>query len=525
MADFLAALCDTDRLNPFPVWYNGSVGYCFTQLVLNVLPNIALAFASACYLNTPRSRWQNFTWSWECRIIISFVMVALFLIDGLTIIFIPNLRTLWLEVLVDSVAVIAWLVHGLAAIALSKSQYGPSLGPAILPFFAVLSAPALIIILIGDCQHGRITCSEYLSGWLRFILICAELTLLLAYVVVLVASHPARDDLSSEREPLLQGGTAAPEGQMVAEDGASWISCLFYFWMNPLMKRGHNRQLSQPDNVFQLPPKLRTHNIEEHFRKCWRACVLAKASSKKNKQYKPKPDGSQRIRRNSQSDRRRSEESQEEATSADTDVEVKLHSVLHKAFGCHYYCLGLLKFAGNMLAFAGPLLLNLLLSFMESGTKQITRGIWYTLGLFLSTFIGAILLNQFNYRVMKVCLLVRSAIISAIYRKALRINATTLSKFSVGEIVNFMSTDTDRTVNFFPSFHEVWSLPFQFSIALYLLYQQVGVAFVGALVLGLLLVALNKIIATVIMENNKKLLGHKDSRVRAEQEMSEAGNL
>lgn len=515
MADFLAAFCDSDPSNPFPLWENGTVGYCFTQLVLNVVPHAALAFASACYLNTPRSRWQNFTWSWESRIIISFVMLALFLIDVLAIIFFPNLKTLWLEVLVDSVSVIAWLVHGLAMIALSRSQYGRSLGPTVLMIFAVLPAPAFIIILVADCQTGQITCSEYLSSWLRFILISAELSLLIGYIVVLVASHSRREEQGSEREPLLQGQSTEPEEQIAAEEGTSWVSRLFYYWMNPLLKQGYNRQITQPDHVYQLPPKLRTQTIEELFQKSLQICKLREASKKGSKQagQKSKPDQVQSPRRNSWRDRRPSAKIQEETTQANQDTEIPLSAVLHKAFGFRYYSLGILKFTGNMLGCAGPLLLNLLVNFMESGTKQINKGIWYTLGLFLSTFIGAIVLNQFNYHVMMIGMSVRSAIISAIYRKALRVNAICISKFSVGEIVNFMSTDTDRIVNFFPSFHEVWSLPFQFGIILYLLYQQVGVAFLGGLILGLLLIPINKIIANLIMENNKKMLGHKDGRV------------
>lgn len=35
------------------------------------------------------------------------------------------------------------------------------------------------------------------------------------------------------------------------------------------------------------------------------------------------------------------------------------------------------------------------------------------------------------------------------------------SAFNVGEIVNFMSTDADRIVNSCPSFHALWSIPFQ----------------------------------------------------------------
>ena len=42
------------------------------------------------------------------------------------------------------------------------------------------------------------------------------------------------------------------------------------------------------------------------------------------------------------------------------------------------------------------------------------------------------------------------------------------------QVVNFMSTDTDRVVNFAPSFHQFWSLPFQIAVSLYLLHQQVN---------------------------------------------------
>ena len=43
------------------------------------------------------------------------------------------------------------------------------------------------------------------------------------------------------------------------------------------------------------------------------------------------------------------------------------------------------------------------------------------------------------------------------------------------QVVNFMSTDTDRIVNFGISFHMFWSLPFQIIVALVLLYLQVSI--------------------------------------------------
>lgn len=68
----------------------------------------------------------------------------------------------------------------------------------------------------------------------------------------------------------------------------------------------------------------------------------------------------------------------------------------------------------------------------------------------------------------------RAATITLLYRKSLRVNLATLSKFSMGEVANFMSTDTDRIANYTNSFHEFWSLPLQIVVALVLLYLQVG---------------------------------------------------
>lgn len=194
--------------------------------------------------------------------------------------------------------------------------------------------------------------------------------------------------------------------------------------------------------------------------------------------------------------------------------EVGLLRVLHKAFGFRYYMLGLLKLAGNMLGFAGPLLLSNLVGYMEEEEAPVSQGALCAFGLFSSTLVSALLRNIFVFEVSKVSLCARAALVSAIYSKALRVNGSGLTYFSLGEVVNFMSTDTDRVVNFFNSFHEVWSLPFQFSIALYLLYLQVGVSFLGGLGVALLLVPLNKLLASRILENNKHMLRHKDSRVK-----------
>lgn len=73
--------------------------------------------------------------------------------------------------------------------------------------------------------------------------------------------------------------------------------------------------------------------------------------------------------------------------------------------------------------------------------------------------------SHFNFQMAVVGLKMRGALVTTIYRKTLTVSGAVLnSAFSVGEIVNFMSTDTDRIVNSCPSFHSIWSIPFQVRI-------------------------------------------------------------
>ncbi|NXM27509.1 MRP7 protein, partial [Oxyruncus cristatus] len=455
MESILAGLCGTSPEDPLPVWVHGSIGHCFNQLTLNVIPHVILAVVSACFLGTPRSGSGVACRSgWGCRITTSFVLAGLFLADTIpATISQQELGPVYLEVLANGTAALTWLVHGLALLVLCRSTHGLTRGPVALPLLTLLPLPSFIITLVWYCQSGTAWSPGHPAASSRFAILCLQLVSLLAYMTSSPSIAPGNK-------------TSSPQNQesQLAEDGESWLSRFFYIWMNPLMKRGYRGKLSQPQDVYVLPRQLQAARVCDRSRRAQKA--------------------------------------------------VQLFSVLHAAFGLRFYSLGFLKLAANLLGFSGPLLLNLLVNFMESRQEPVSHGVLYALGLFAGSFLSALLRNQFSYEMNKVTLMVRAAVISAVYRKALRVSSTSLTRFTVGEIVNFMSTDTSRLVNFCNSFHEVWSLPFQFAITLYLLYQQVGVAFLGGLVLSLLLVPINRILANYIMMNSKEMLKHKDARVK-----------
>lgn len=140
------------------------------------------------------------------------------------------------------------------------------------------------------------------------------------------------------------------------------------------------------------------------------------------------------------------------------------HSIwrtLHKAFGFEFYAIGILRFVTDMSGFAGPLFLAALLNHKndsQMGTDLKAYG--YALGLFGVTLIGAFFGTHFNWRMSLIGLKMRIGITTAIYRKTL--DAESINGDNP-DVLNLMSTDTDRIVNSCISFHSFWSIPFQVS--------------------------------------------------------------
>ncbi|KAF8107543.1 hypothetical protein N665_0119s0010 [Sinapis alba] len=182
-------------------------------------------------------------------------------------------------------------------------------------------------------------------------------------------------------------------------------------------------------------------------------------------------------------------------------------------YGWPYFRLGLLKVFNDCIGFAGPLLLNRLIKYLEKGSGS---SVSYTLAisLGLTSIFKSFLDTQYTFRLSKLKLKLRSSIMSVIYRKCLWVNTASRSGFSEGEIQTFMSVDADRIVNLSNSLHDMWSLPLQIGIALYLLYTQVKFAFLSGLAITILLIPVNKWISVLIASATEKMMKLKDERIR-----------
>lgn len=173
----------------------------------------------------------------------------------------------------------------------------------------------------------------------------------------------------------------------------------------------------------------------------------------------------------------------------------------------------MIKFLNDCLGFAGPLLLNQLVQFIEFNDSSLKNGLTYATALLVSTLVCSLLSVHFTHSLNKLCLRLRISLISLVYRKSVLTKLKELNKFEMGEISNYMSIDCDSVVNVLPSIHSLWSLPFQIVITLYLLHAQIGVSFLVGVGFVIILIPINKFISDFIGKVQEKLMNYKDERV------------
>lgn len=302
---------------------------------------------------------------------------------------------------------------------------------------------------------------------------------------------------------------------ITAEQNVGCLSWLTFHWVQNLMSRGAAMKISSVNDLYLLPERLNTHQVSTDFKEVLHSLEKEYdseqvtvpddfTSSLRNYADIPHTDFITSTGRNytdiphteivtstdRSSDHQRTADTlhstshnppptehdydsdSESINSLTNDQTVdgsvrrraSLFRALIYAYGLEYFLLGILKFLADSFGFAGPILLNYLVSFIENNSGQTYEGYLYALGLSLSSLMSTICSTQFDYNVQVVAYKIRCALITTIYKKSLSVSSVVQSRFTSGEIVNFMSTDTDRILNFCPSFHAFWSLPFQVSI-------------------------------------------------------------
>ncbi|XP_065088176.1 multidrug resistance-associated protein 1-like [Ochlerotatus camptorhynchus] len=184
-----------------------------------------------------------------------------------------------------------------------------------------------------------------------------------------------------------------------------------------------------------------------------------------------------------------------------------------KAYGGPFWFAGLLQIGISGLQFASPYLMQELMgNIAMSGPFWI--GMLITFALFFNSLLIALFNGQYFRKTFLVGFRIRTGLISAIYRKALRISSFAKKDTTVGEIVNLMAVDAQRFFELTSYLHVLWSAPIIIAVCIFLLYEILGPAVFAGLGVMVIMIPITGVIATRLRDYQVKQMNIKDDRVK-----------
>uniref|UniRef100_A0A8C8ZR90 Multidrug resistance-associated protein 1 n=1 Tax=Prolemur simus TaxID=1328070 RepID=A0A8C8ZR90_PROSS len=312
----------------------------------------------------------------------------------------------------------------------------------------------------------------------------------------------------SDRSPLFSETINDPNP--CPESGASFLSRITFWWITGLMIRGYRQplegsdlwSLNREDTSEQVVPVL-VKNWKKECAKCRKQPVKMVCSSKDP----AKPKGGSKPDVNEEAEALI-------VKSPQKDREPCLFKVLYKTFGPYFLMSFFFKAVHDLMMFAGPELLKLLINFVNDTEAPDWQGYFYTALLFVSACLQTLVLHQYFHICFVSGMRVKTAVIGAVYRKALVITNSARKSSTVGEIVNLMSVDAQRFMDLTTYINMIWSAPLQVILALYLLWLNLGPSVLAGVAVMVLMVPINAVMAMKTKTYQVAQMKSKDSRIK-----------
>ncbi|NXM50901.1 MRP1 protein, partial [Gymnorhina tibicen] len=366
----------------------------------------------------------------------------------------------------------------------------------VMTIFWFISLLCATVVFISKIKHALNMGADedafrYVTFFIYFVLVSVELIL---------CCFPEQPPLFSE---------TVNDPNPCPEFSASFLSRITFWWITGLMIQGYRSPLEAKD-LWSLNKEDKSEEVVPGLARNW-----AKEWSKTKRQplnmlYAPKKQ-------------QKSGDSSGDVTEevealiikpSQKSSEASLFKVLYKTFGPYFLMSFLFKAGHDLLMFAGPEILKLLLNFVKNKAAPNWQGYFYTVLLFVCACLQTLILHQYFHICFVTGMRLKTAIVGVIYRKALVITNSARKTSTVGEIVNLMSVDAQRFMDLATYINMIWSAPLQVILALYLLWQNLGPSVLAGVAVMILLVPINAVMAMKTKTYQVAQMKSKDNRIK-----------
>ncbi|XP_032768995.1 multidrug resistance-associated protein 1 isoform X2 [Rattus rattus] len=295
------------------------------------------------------------------------------------------------------------------------------------------------------------------------------------------------------------------------ESSASFLSRITFWWITGMMVQGYRQPLKSSD-LWSLNKEDTSEEVVPVLVNNWKKeCVKSRKQPVRIVYAPPKdptkPKGSSQLDVNEEVEALI-------VKSSHKDRDPSLFKVLYKTFGPYFLMSFLYKALHDLMMFAGPEILELIISFVNDREAPDWQGYLYTALLFVSACLQTLALHQYFHICFVTGMRIKTAVVGAVYRKALVITNSARKSSTVGEIVNLMSVDAQRFMDLATYINMIWSAPLQVILALYFLWLNLGPSVLAGVAVMILMVPFNAVMAMKTKTYQVAHMKSKDNRIK-----------
>ncbi|KAM5312286.1 ATP-binding cassette sub-family C member 4 isoform 2-T2 [Glossophaga mutica] len=264
---------------------------------------------------------------------------------------------------------------------------------------------------------------------------------------------------------------------------ANLCSRVFFCWLNPLFKIGHQRRLEE-DDMYSVLPEDRSKHLGEELQRYWDKEV----SRAENDSQKP-----------------------------------SLTKAIIKCYWRSYLILGLFTLVEESIRIIQPIFLGKIINYFETydpnDSVALREAYIYAAMLTFCTLILALLHHLYFYHVQCAGMRLRVAMCHMIYRKALRLSNVAMGKTTTGQIVNLLSNDVNKFDQVTIFLHFLWVGPLQAIAVTVLLWMDIGISCLAGMAVLIILLPLQSCFGKLFSSLRSKTAAFTDTRIRTMNEV------
>ncbi|WJX84280.1 Canalicular multispecific organic anion transporter 2, variant 2 [Trifolium repens] len=179
---------------------------------------------------------------------------------------------------------------------------------------------------------------------------------------------------------------------------------------------------------------------------------------------------------------------------------------------------GFLVLIKTCASYVGPYLIDSFVQYLSGKRLYENQGYALVSAFIFSQLVRSLSQKHWFFKLEELGVRIQAVLVTMIYEKALTLSCQSRQCHSSGDITNLITVDVERVGLFSYYLHDFWIVALEVTLALLILYKNIGLASIAALVTTIIIMLANLPLGSLQGKFQKKLMESKDTRMKSTSE-------